>query len=61
MMPKKFECVELQHRMGREYMRKLRAMTDEEKAAFYEEEARQLREFMAQARAKRQPQPVAEQ
>ncbi|MBU0611194.1 MAG: hypothetical protein KKI08_25165 [Armatimonadetes bacterium] len=60
MMPRKFECVELQHRMGCEYMRKLRAMTDEEKAAFYEEETRKLREFMAQARARRQPQPVAE-
>lgn len=61
MMPKKFECVEFQHRAGQEYMRRLRAMTAAEKAAFYEEEERKLREFMAQARAKRRLEPVAEQ
>lgn len=59
MMPRKFECVELQHRTGQEYMRRLRAMSAEERASFYEEEERSLREFMDRARAKRQPEAVA--
>lgn len=61
MKKKTFDGVEFQHRTGQDYMRKLRDMTAEEKAAFYEEEERKLREFMAQARARRPLQPVPEQ
>lgn len=61
MAKKTFDCVEFQHRAGREFMRRLRAMTPEERAAFYIEENRKLREAIQAARAKREAEAVASQ
>jgi hypothetical protein len=54
MTEKKFDCVEFQHEAGRDYMRKLRAMSDEEKAAFFAQQREQFRQLQQRARAQRQ-------
>ena len=59
MIPTKLACVESQHRAGRKFMRKLRAMSEEERAAFYAEEEQKLRELQQRARTERKLQPAS--
>lgn len=54
MIEKKFDCVEFQHEAGRDYMRRLSAMSDEEKATFFAEQREQFSRLQQHARAQRQ-------
>ena len=52
MIPKDFDCVEFQHKAGAALTRKLRAMTPEERTAYFEKGNRELREKQAKLRAR---------